>query len=222
MNLKKPALLTLSSLLLIACTPINEDSGAITEPAVDEYNLTEHLDLNNKRPGTNFYHSEALGIAFSFFVDDTYVEISEAGNRITVGEQFVDVYEKDPTESLNEAIERQFLDGYDPEKCFVEMRESNIEGYQKAIISYPPPNYGVIPDAESWFNAKDCPGDHTPTYKYRYFLSSEEHPDMLIFVDMSGDTFQATPETRGRAPFPPCLMAASAIVSPDGISRYAL
>lgn len=175
MKSKHIPLILLSSLLLLSCT-IGHN------PA-----LEKAFKMDQKDSDTKLYYSKKWHLGFTYLLENEQrIKAIEEGNKISLGEQFIEIYEKEPKETIAEAIEKEFLNGYDPEYCFVKVHESEIEGQQYARIDYPYPSSSLM-DAPVWHGARRCPEKYTKTYKDRYFIIREDQPEYLIFVDLGGD-----------------------------------
>jgi len=149
--------------------------------------LEQAFDLVNKEAGTKLYYSPSLGLGFTYRPDaELNPAISESAGKISVDDQSVEVFVKDPASSLEQAIAERFLVGYDPTDCFVqEYRPAPGEllpaGYQAAVISFPPPADSNEP---WWQNSVNCPAGYSQTNSRQYFLMNPEVPDKFIFLSL--------------------------------------
>lgn len=166
------------------------------------------FDLTNKVRGTEIYYSKRLGIAFTYnrfglsLSDYEFdAKVAEQGNMIFVyhpeygyadgNGQSIEVFEKDPNISLEDAIEARFLTEYSPEDCFVEVLEDgqalsdnpedSMSHVVKTVISYPQSD-----NAESpwWENAFKCPEGYSLSNGEAYFLMNTEAPDRFVYVSI--------------------------------------
>ncbi|HPI67409.1 MAG TPA: DUF333 domain-containing protein [bacterium] len=149
-----------------------------------ETNLSDIFELNKKESGTKIYYSQNLGIGFTYLdhADRKPVVIIEKDNKISVDDQSIEVFEKDPVASLEQAIKDKFLKGYNPADCFVKMQEKSeqvLANYMVAVISYPPADN---PDDPWWQNSEKCPKNYSATNGIQYFLMNREVPDRFLFV----------------------------------------
>ncbi len=176
--------------------PTTTQAPPTTQPPASTPQTNEQLfELSKKEPGTKLYISEKLGVGFTY--DPTSdgvtsaVEVTEVGNTIYVqlsgapitSGQWVEVFDKDPNQTIEQAITAQFLKGIDPKKCFVKVdvasggEEAN---HITATIAYPQPvpfeGPGIIPDS--------CPQDYSQTNGIRHFIMDKESPNKLLFVSI--------------------------------------
>jgi hypothetical protein len=89
--------------------------------------------------------------------------------------QYVEVFPKDPIDSLSIAIEKRFLAGIAATDCFVEtVADKNASaGYLKAIISYPAASDGF-----------KCPQSYRKSNGISYFLADAGHPNLFMFFSI--------------------------------------
>jgi hypothetical protein len=145
------------------------------------------------------YYSPTLGIKFNYInnADGTPISVERLENIVCVTVehewykndgtqddfcphgQSVEIFSKDPSISLSNAIENKFLVGYDKKECFVELL--NKEG-KKAIISYPTDNRGS--DDPWWVNSKNCPHGYSKANGIRYFYYDNNFPEKYAFFDI--------------------------------------
>ncbi len=138
------------------------------------------------------YRSDTLGITFRYAPGDlgkrTIVE--EKGNTVYVypegtrreDGQFVRVFAKDRNTTLQQAVQQNFLRGYDQADCFVK-NGTDISGTKPetgiaTVIAYP------ISDAtdDQWLmNAEKCPPDYSLTNGLRYFWTDQESSTRFVF-----------------------------------------
>ncbi|MGE5426229.1 MAG: hypothetical protein ACM3PZ_04080 [Bacillota bacterium] len=177
-------------LLILACGAyyLYKYPSFLQRPSSDTeegMSLEEALSLDDKQPGTKAYYSENLGLAFTYLPDENYnPEIRGEGNKLIVGDQEAEVFQKDPALSLQEAIEANFLVGYDPSQCFVkilskEEREQKPDSYEAAVISFPHLEDANLP---WWSNGDKCPTEYSETNGLQYFLMNKEVPSKYLFV----------------------------------------
>lgn len=163
-------------------TQIPTPASISAKPKID---LDAIFDLSKKAPGTKIYYSEKLGIGFTYFpADPDYVNVKdvvvESGNKISVGNQWVEVFKKDEKATLSDAITKELLTGIDPKDCFVKMepKYNRLGGYLGAVIDYAYPS-----DPNDWWEAAaKCPEWYTPAGFVSYFLMNQDVPDKFIFL----------------------------------------
>lgn len=156
--------------------------------------LETQFGINEKEKGTQLYYSEVLGVGFTYksFSDDYVPKITESGNKIYVGEyQSIEVFEKDPSVTLEQAIKDQILKGISDSRCFIkvyEMGDDEVKNYISAAISYP----GEKGSTEPLFAQKNvCPTQYVETNGVRYFLMNKNVPTKFLFVEIGQDSMMS-------------------------------
>lgn len=145
------------------------------------------------------YVSEKLGIKFTYstITDPTYkwpVRVVEEGNRIQIqyqpngGEfttgQFVDVFEKDPEDTLETAIQKSVLSGYSLDDCLIVTNPGDQmdSGARFAVINVP--NQQNLEFDKVFELASKCPSDYTVTNFFAFFYSNPIHKDKLLYFSL--------------------------------------
>lgn len=166
-----------------------------TENDSDDVVKTSTPVLNNKISTETIdgevvytYTSNELGISFQF-VEYAMIspDIKEIGNRIVFGENYgwIDVFEKNPAVSFEDAIKKTFLNGRDAKDCWVEMDESPSEAggvnqYLSAKISFPVPENN---QGDPWWVYGENCSKYADSTGVQYFLYNPLVPDKFIFVE---------------------------------------
>ncbi|MCW5850086.1 MAG: DUF3828 domain-containing protein [Anaerolineae bacterium] len=144
--------------------------------------------------GAATFTSQRLGISFDYLSSEAGVQ--ESGDRVYVyglntppaNGQWVQVYRKAPTTSLEDAIRAQVLQGYSPQDCFVVRSQDPVPGqtnpptYQFARIDVPHQpgdGPGVLQTA-----AAKCPQPYAAVGGIAYFLADTAHPDRFVFFSI--------------------------------------
>jgi hypothetical protein len=163
--------------------------------------ITDGNEVNINATDTKIYHSDKLGVEFTYdqifgYPSDPPIKVAEIGNKIYVYSandkpeegQSIEVFQKDPKISLQDAIEDKFLAGIDPKDCFVKTYANNdpmlsetspnLPSYITAGIAYPPSD---DPDAFGWDNSK-CPKGYSETNGIQYFLENTDVPGKFLFI----------------------------------------
>gem|GEM_PF-6595730 len=144
--------------------------------------LMKEINLDKKAPGTKFYYSSSMGVAFTYreLFDNQNIKITESGNNINIDGQNLYFFEKDPELSLVEALSEKFLIGYKEEECFAKQYENKntSSSYVKAGLS---PG-GNLRNGLEVFNK--CPLDYGETNGARYFLMDNNIPEKFFFVEL--------------------------------------
>lgn len=137
--------------------------------------------------------SEKLGIKVSYYSDpENKTGAKVEDNRIyfymngpaSISDyksgQYLEKFTKKTDSSLQSAIENNFLQNIDRDKCFVEIIEDTAE-YQKAVISYPD---NSCPDGEPFFACNVCPAGYSRTNGLAYFVYYKNHPDSYFYFSI--------------------------------------
>ena len=144
--------------------------------------------------GAATFTSQRLGIGFDYL--STEAGVQESGDRVYVyalntppaNGQWVQVFRKAPTTSLEDAIRAQVLQGYSPQDCFVVRSQDPVPGqtnpptYQFARIDVPHQpgdGPGVLQAA-----AAKCPQPYAAVGGIAYFLADTAHPDRFVFFSI--------------------------------------
>lgn len=144
-------------------------------------------------PKGNTYRSDKLHLAFYYAStvngsDETFT-VSETGNKVFVyakgtakeSGQSVESFTKDPNQTLEQAITKQFLAGIASNTCFVTKLDSKQAGIETAIIDYPVPTDATEP---FFTYGEACPVDYSKTNGMRYFYYDPQFPDRYFFFDI--------------------------------------
>ncbi len=167
----------------------NDGMARATMPIVKYFTLANN-NLTEIDPNEKTYTSAKLGITFSYYKNSNgqSVKVSESGDKISVNDQSVEVFSKDPADTLKEAIQKRFLAGYSPGDCFVAPLQvapganpPMPSNFVTAIIDYPPP---TSPDKPFWYNSDKCPTNYSATNGISYFAMDENHPDRFMFFSI--------------------------------------
>lgn len=158
------------------------------------------FELNKKEIGTKIYYSEDLGVGFTYIShpNSNYpIDIKEHDNKISVLNQTIEVFIKDPGMSLEEAIQDRFLQGYDSKDCFVktyEIDKQKPSSYVSSGISFPLTDN---PNAFWAQNSYKCPRDYSETNGARYFIMNRDVPKKFLFISIgqSSVASDGTPRT---------------------------
>lgn len=156
------------------------------------------------------YISTILGVGFCYpekVGDSSYsstVKVTEVDEKIYVyydtitkeQGQFVEVFDKEKTDTLVQAIEKQFLQGISKDKCWAVLATTpsgaqnffNAVEYPKSYIfaqalKYPMPENPAYM-SEAFANADNCPADYRSTNGIRSFMMDQNNPDRFFFFNI--------------------------------------
>lgn len=159
--------------------------------AVKGGSYTENTTVPNQKK----YISPKLSISFLYLTltNGQKIEVKEVGQKIYVyptqtayqDGQWVEVFNKSKTDTLAEAIKKQFLNEISEKDCFVIINKDSFksypESYSVAEISYPKSN---DPESDPWGMSAVCPQGYSQTNGIRYFLGDSQHPGKLLFLSI--------------------------------------
>jgi hypothetical protein len=148
------------------------------------------------KKGYNAYSSSTNKIGFYYIPKDgnANYSVKEQGNQITLYDtnnpanfQFAQVFQKNPTDSIQTAITKAVLSGYNPTDCPISAIPG-IDGFtspnfQTAVIKWDanngtPGEFGVA-------DYSKCPGTYVQYTNVRFFLTDSNHPSVLLFFDIA-------------------------------------
>lgn len=152
---------------------------------------------NNKETYTNnivsFHH---------VMKDSSYTYLTKTdGNRIYVypsylsdykESSFIELFPKNPNDTIQVAIQKAVLTGYNASDCPIGDAYTNNtlpSGVEAATIRYNANNlYKMVPDP---IDTSKCPQDYTASEGAKYFAVFPNHPDLLVFFQVSNGLFPA-------------------------------
>lgn len=149
---------------------------------------------------TKIYQSPSLKVSFNYSTQTKnkgeITQIKEVGDKIYVYSstikdytqgQWVEVFTKEPSDSLSEAIQQRFLKGYSLSDCFV-ASPTRISGksypstYQTATIDVPhAENDDLSTLSEKW---QKCPEPYVSENGISYFLEDTNRPDKFVYFSI--------------------------------------
>jgi len=172
-------------------------TATITPALATETSITDTGVANQKR-----YTNPKVGISFVFstsaFGDDT-LDIKEVGNKIYMYDtkypytqgQYIEIFQKDAADTLDQTIQKQFLTNISPKDCFVkDTKPDNYTGYPASYvfktIGFPVDENSDVP---MFAQANKCPVPYTESDGVAYFLGDTKHPKMFLFVSIGQQGF---------------------------------
>lgn len=166
------------------------------------------------------FTSQDLGISFVYASgpQDQRVLIKEIGTRVYLyvaylhmtdkpeDGKFIEVFSKDPNQSLIEAVRNRFLQGYNPSTCPVipaRLRNgtANTAREYVQITTMPHANTNSGPKEMAFIN--QCPKTYTTSSLTgnSYFMMDPKHPDKYVYFVLGSDDFLAAPWTGKGLPY---------------------
>ncbi len=158
----------------VKTTPVVENTPAPTPEAPKEKVYTQDelntiFEMDKKSKDTKLFYSDKLGVGFTYLASpNENLLVKEEGNKVYLylekysyknGES-LEVFDKNPNDTLTQAITKQFLNKPNTKKCFVE-EESNIykdwnlrDGYAGPFT--PPNQYTAVYIFTKYDDEKEC------------------------------------------------------------------
>jgi len=147
------------------------------------------------------YTNPQVGISFIFpaqFAGDTF-DVKEVGDKIYVYDtkypytqaQYIEVFLKNPADTLEQAIQKQFLTNISPKDCFVKDSKPDQganfpPNFEVKTLGYPvDPNSDLPPFAQP----NKCPATYAETNGMQYFLGDTKHPKIFLFFSIGQQAF---------------------------------
>ena len=193
-------------------TPIAEELVREPSPTPDttkekvysQEELNKIFEMDKKSPDTKLYYSEKLGVGFTYRLPeglspDIYeVPVLEEGNGVVIGypekkgtpasgRKSLQVFNKDPKDTLEQAITKEFLQGVDSKKCFAQKYENEYLSKENPQYKYAEIFYTPTQGEEVGINngIENCPEkihDYVRTNASLFFLEDNRVPSKYIFV----------------------------------------
>ena len=205
---------SLCVILLIAASPfimraLSRVNFSFTTPPKITYvpttpipNITAAPNVPTVTFNQHTFTSPDLGISFDY-VDTVSqpIHVQQVGDKVYLNTRqdepplgkYVEVFSKNPSDSLTEAVRKQFLQGYSLQNCPI--LPANLDkrtlnpNYQYVQIALPPFN--------TYQDRQKCP----PVYTYNrqsgvvYYMMDTNHPGKFVFFEIGQDNFLGKPTT---------------------------
>jgi len=173
--------------------PVPETTdSADPQPLLVQKSYIENTDISNQKK----YVNPELGISFLYLEHDddgkNKTSTKQIGNKIYVYDeaysydsgQYVEIFNKEPSMSLEETLKKVFLEGYSTNDCVVvaeTLHSSYPTSYVQANIKVP----GEFTDMEEMSTKwQKCPKDYTQTNGMSFFLMDQNHSDKFAFFSI--------------------------------------
>jgi hypothetical protein len=143
------------------------------------------------------YTSNKFGISFDYAnvwagsTEKLDVGVTEIGDKIYVGPkqykpetgQSIEVFTKDPADSLETAITKKFLSSVSKTDCYVKTKTGtgSFVGFQTATIGYPVPT-GT--DQPPFMFGEKCPEMYKESNGMAWFMMDPKYPATYIYVSI--------------------------------------
>jgi hypothetical protein len=172
-------------------------TAAPTQTPSAESSIKDTGIVNQKR-----YTNPKVGISFVFSTlafGNNVMDIKEVGNKIYMYDtkypytqgQYIEVFQKDAADTLEQTIQKQFLTGISPKDCFV--KDTKPDNYAESPTSYVFKTIGFPVDENSdvpmFAQANKCPTPYTESDGIAYFLGDTKHPKTFLFLSIGQQGF---------------------------------
>ncbi len=161
---------------------------------------------NKPSPSQKVFDSLKLGVTFTYGENEVggngKIKVSEIDNKIYVYPvacdytrgQSVEVFNKDPKLTFEEAVKNKFLSGYDPKECFVKILgpDDYPRSGSQDMAAYPNFTFATIAfplnttnDSLPWWeNGSKCPPEYSLTNAVNFFVMDKNIPGKYLFVKL--------------------------------------
>jgi hypothetical protein len=156
-------------------------------------------------PIVKTFTSNDLGISFDYVEPyNQPIHITEVGNKVYLNVRqdepplgkYVEVFLKNSTDSLSEAVRKQFLQGYSIQNCPVVPANLEKSYFENSTYQY---IQITIPLANSYQEGMQLEQKCPPTYTYNrrsgivYFMMDTSHSGKFVFFNLGQDNFLGKP-----------------------------
>jgi hypothetical protein len=184
-------------------TPAPTNPEDPKEKVYSQDELNKIFEMDKKKPGTKLFYSDNLGVGFTYIDNENpkeMVSIKEVDNYIYFdypnrSDKYpkLEIFTKDPTETLDQAIAKEFLFGANLKDCFIINTSNSKKGYISAEISFRR-NDAYLNDVNNYDSEENknqmCPKKahpYTITNGAQYFFMQPEKPSQYGFVRIGQD-----------------------------------
>lgn len=158
-------------------------------------------------PNQMKYTNPQLGISFLFpsKIDGDKIDVKEVGNKIYVYStaypytqgQYVEVFQKNPADTLEVAIQKQLLGNISKDDCFVkDGKPDNAadfpDNFHVKTLGYPVDDESDVP---AFAQDNKCPSPYAESNGLSYFLGDSLHPKIFLFFSIGQQAFVVDEKT---------------------------
>ncbi len=177
-------------------TPLEEVSSSETTPSPTAEPTTPIASYTEDTAvlGQKKYTSPQLGISFLYLSSSqgSNFGVKEIGNQVYLYDlnyeydtgQYLEVFTKQSDQTLKQAIEQTFLEGYTTDKCIATVSPASGEypsSYIEGNITVPGEFTDMEEMAEKW---QLCPQPYVRTNGISFFLMDGDKPDKFVFFSI--------------------------------------
>ena len=175
------------------------------EEEIDEVHPSIPLIIPDETANRQIYRNKEYGFEFQIPLDgpagsSIKCSAKQEGNKFIIcGEdgQSVEIFRKGINQSLEEAIEEQFLKDSPPNMCWVKQEKNDKDGWIYASIDYP---FGEDFEESPWENRKFC-SDYSKSNGVNGFRMDPEYPDRFVFFNIGHDVLFTIDEKTWQSTF---------------------
>ncbi len=182
------------------------------EKVYSQDELNKIFEMDKKKPGTKLFYSDKLGVGFTYaprkdFPELTPDTVTEIDNIIYLSEKesatpsklkegyglSLEVFTKDPKDTLDQAVTKEFLAGADSKNCFIVSQKDSKIPYAKNgpfVIS----EIGYPPSEDSAIVGDKCPLKAQPyaqTNAAQFFFAEKKDSSQYGFLGLGQGAFTA-------------------------------
>lgn len=170
--------------------PSETTPSPTAQPTIPGDSYTENTNVTNQKK----YVSPQLGISFLYLSlnQGSNFKVKEVANKVYIYDlnydydsgQYVEVFTKDSDQTLKQAIEEMFLEGYSTSDCLATSSPASEEypsTYIEGNIIVPGEFTDMEEMAAKW---QLCPQPYVRTNGISYFLMDGNKPDKFVFFSI--------------------------------------
>ena len=171
-------------------TPSEISPSPTAQPTTPTASYTEDTAVTGQKK----YTSPQLGISFLYLSSSqgSSIKIKEVANKVYIYDsnydydsgQYVEVFDKEPDQTLKQTIEETFLKDYSADKCIASSYPASEEypsTYIQGNIIVPGEFTDIEEMALKW---QECPQPYVRTNGISYFLMDGDKPDKFVFFSI--------------------------------------
>jgi hypothetical protein len=152
--------------------------------------------VDTQIPGQKLYASPRLGISFTFFdkSNGESIDAKEVGNKIYVyfakypytQGQYVEVFDKNSSDALDQAIKKQILVNISSSDCFVKNGNADKAAKFPSTFEVKTLGFPVDPNSDlpAFAQSNKCPIPYAEANGISYFLGDTSHPLKFLFFSI--------------------------------------
>lgn len=177
--------------------PTNTNENSAISPAAQlSPSASASSETVQVAEGQEKYINHTYGFSFEFptVLQGEPINVKEVGNKIYVYNfkypytqgQYVEIFPKSASDTLDQAIQKQFLTNIAPKDCFVKDAKGDTLASFPATYSIKTLGYPVDEntDVPAFAQPNKCPEPYAATNGISYFLGDSKHPKFYLFFSI--------------------------------------